>query len=365
MSSDQPNPDEQIEIIEDASDSWNVVVGNETTMMLEQVGLPADAQITVRDEAISVLRQCVSPTASSGQETGLVVGYVQSGKTLSFTTVSALARDNGFAVIVVIAGSSIPLTEQSERRLKSDLQLDSRNDRQWRHIHNPKVSDGHDTRINDTLADWNDPHVPANERRTVLITVMKHHGHLDKLTQVLSRVDLTETPVLIFDDEADQAGLNNLINQGEESTTYQRLCELKNAIPHHTFLQYTATPQGPLLINLIDVLSPDFAVTLTPGSDYVGGRDFFLENPELIREIPISELPSSDNPLHGPPDSLLEALRVFYLGVASGLVRTGNAGNRSMMVHPSRTTMEHGEYFAWVQATSNNWQELLLSLIHI
>ena len=305
MSNDgQNSEDDQIEIITGAGDGWNVTVGEEAMAMLNQVGLPPEAQITVRDEAASVLSQCVPPTAESGQETGLVVGYVQSGKTLSFTAVSALARDNGYPIVIVIAGSSIPLTEQSERRLRSDLQLDSRNDRQWRHIHNPRVNTQHHTQIENTIADWRDPHVPANERRTTLITVMKHHGHLDHLTQVLSRIDLTGIPALIFDDEADQAGLNNLINQGDESTTYQRLCALKDAIPHHTFLQYTATPQGPLLINLIDVLSPDFAVTLTPGDDYVGGRDFFIENPELVREIPAAELPSRDNPLHGPPESL-------------------------------------------------------------
>ena len=144
MSNDgQNSEDDQIEIITGAGDGWNVTVGEEAMAMLNQVGLPPEAQITVRDEAASVLSQCVPPTADSGQETGLVVGYVQSGKTLSFTAVSALARDNGYPIVIVIAGSSIPLTEQSERRLRSDLQLDSRNDRQWRHIHNPRVNTQH------------------------------------------------------------------------------------------------------------------------------------------------------------------------------------------------------------------------------
>jgi hypothetical protein len=83
---------------------------------------------------------------------------------------------------------------------------------------------------------------------------MKNHRHLTNLIAVLNQLNLRGIPVLIFDDEADQAGLNNLINQGEESTTYHELRMLKEAVPHHTFLQYTATPQGPLLINLIDVL---------------------------------------------------------------------------------------------------------------
>lgn len=362
MSNDSQDNDahqNQAEIIGEDGCGWNVTVGPETLMMLTNIGLPPSAQEVIRNEACNVLSQCVPPTANAGQETGLVVGYVQSGKTLSFTTVSALARDNGFPIVIVIAGTSIPLTNQSHDRLRQDLQLDTRNDRQWRHFHNPRVDQQHHTRISDTLADWRDQHVPHHERRTILITVMKHHGHLDHLTQVLSQVEMEGMPVLIFDDEADQAGLNNLINEGDESTTYQRLCALKDAIPHHTFLQYTATPQGPLLINLIDVLSPDFAVTLTPGGDYVGGRDFFIENPDLILEIPVQEIPARNNVLNGPPDSLLSALRIFYLGVSSGIIRSGNEGNRSMMVHPSQTTLEHGEYFNWVESISNSWLELL------
>ena len=49
---------------------------------------------------------------------------------------------------------------------------------------------------------------------------------------------------LIIDDEGDQAGLNTLVNQGDESTTYRRLLDLKAILPRHSYLQYTATPQG-------------------------------------------------------------------------------------------------------------------------
>ena len=41
---------------------------------------------------------------------------------------------------------------------------------------------------------------------------------------------------------------------------------------------YTATPQAPLLINLADVLSPDFVSVLTPGEGYTGGEYFFDEH---------------------------------------------------------------------------------------
>src|SRR5207249_5575366 len=175
----------------------------------QRLGLPQNTSVTIRDEAASVLRRCVPPNANAGQETGLVVGYIQSGKTMSFTTAAALARDNGYAVVIVIAGTSIPLTEQSRQRLRHDLGIDQRDDRCWRHLHNPRIQNRDHASIETTLADWRDADVPANERSTVLITVMKNHRHLTNLIAVLNQLNLRGIPVLIFDDEADQAGLNN------------------------------------------------------------------------------------------------------------------------------------------------------------
>ncbi|MBU1692505.1 MAG: Z1 domain-containing protein [Verrucomicrobia bacterium] len=287
------------------------------------------------------------------------MGYIQSGKTLSFTTVAALARDNSYPLVIVIAGTSVPLSGQSVRRLHHDLRLDSRPDHVWQHIHNPQVEGDDHGRISSVLAEWKDPHVPQEERRTALITVMKHHGHLNHLIEVLRRLNLQGVPVLIVDDEADQAGLNNLIQEGDESTTYQRLCMLKEVVPHHTFLQYTATPQGPLLINLIDVLSPGFAVPLTPGNEYTGGSIFFHDGSPYIREIPPNQIPTRDHPLPEPPESLLAALRFFFVGVASGLIRDHGWGHRSMMIHPSQRTVGHTQYYAWVAEIRDTWIRIL------
>ena len=45
---------------------------------------------------------------------------------------------------------------------------------------------------------------------------------------------------------------------------------------------YTATPQAPLLINLADVLSPDFVSVLTPGAGYTGGEYFFEQHKDTF-----------------------------------------------------------------------------------
>ena len=314
---------------------------------------------TVKTEAISVLSKCAPPTAPPKQETGLVIGYVQSGKTLSFTTVAALARDNGYQMVIVIAGTSLNLRDQSTQRLEDDLELLARSCRKWQHFKSSEFNEGDYNEIADGLADWRDPMVPQQECQTVLITAMKHHQHLKDLACILSRLDLSDVPTLIIDDEGDQASLNTKVQTGETSTTYQRILSLRKYLPHHTFLQYTATPQALLLINLIDVLSPKFAKVLTPGLKYTGGKAFFQDAPNQIRTIPDNEIPTRSNPLDTPPESLLEAMRIFFLGISAGMILDNSDVNRSMMVHPSHKTIGHKRYLHWVKKVRTNWEDIL------
>jgi hypothetical protein len=57
-------------------------------------------------EACRILSHCILPNGTMPARTGLVCGYVQSGKTASMTAVSALAKDNGYRIIVLIAGGN-------------------------------------------------------------------------------------------------------------------------------------------------------------------------------------------------------------------------------------------------------------------
>ena len=59
--------------------------------------------------ATSILGRCPTPTDNDRRVTGLALGKVQSGKTLSYTSLIALAIDNGYRVTVVLAGTKNPL----------------------------------------------------------------------------------------------------------------------------------------------------------------------------------------------------------------------------------------------------------------
>ena len=338
---------------------WLPLQGAETRELIEHLDLGQNSSERLVYEATSVLSKCIPPQGAAESTTGLVLGYVQSGKTMSFTTVAALARDNSYPMVIVITGVSNPLLDQSTRRLEQDLRL--QDNRKWRLFRNPKLEDLQN--IGDVLAAWHDRSLPDHRRKTVLVTVLKSTTNLHNLNQVLQRLDLRTTPVLVIDDEADQAGLNTKPGQGRPSTTYQRLVTLRQNLPHHAYLQYTATPQAPLLINIIDVLSPRFVELLTPGDDYIGGEAFFEQHPNLIRVIPSNEIPGRNNPIQDVPESLLVALRLFFLGVAAGFALSDDQGkgrrNRSMLVHPSRETQGHSQFFHWITQIRQQWLDLL------
>ena len=91
---------------------WQPIVGDETLELMKHLELPDDSRDRVLEEAVGILSRCAPPTGGAHSDTGLAIGYVQSGKTMSFTTVAALARDNGFRLVIVIAGVSKPLLAQ-------------------------------------------------------------------------------------------------------------------------------------------------------------------------------------------------------------------------------------------------------------
>ncbi|RFA17714.1 hypothetical protein B7R25_16790 [Subtercola boreus] len=168
-------------------------------------------------------------------------------------------------------------------------------------------------------------------------------------------MDWSGIKVLIIDDEADQASLNTLGKRHKLSPTYKQLLDMRDTFPHHAYLQYTATPQAPLLVAINDVLSPDFVRVINPGSGYVGGPDYFEQtNRRLVRVIDESDLEMADDPNGGPPESLLDSFRLFIVGCAAVLTQS-EPTTRSMLIHPSRVTAPHATFVRWIRRRAEFW----------
>lgn len=312
----------------------------------------------VGEEAARVLGQCLKPGGPDGHRTGLVIGYVQSGKTMSMTAVSALARDNGFRIVIAISGSTENLYRQSAGRFERDLRgAQTGGAPLWHMLRNPTAARAARD-LHRLVNDWRDPRVPEDQQQALFITVMKNHQHLANLAALLATANLAGIDALIIDDEADQASLNTRPTAPVESTTYLRLREIRRCLPKHTYLQYTATAQSLILISLLDMLSPDFADVLEAGDDYTGGRSFFIDRNDLVETIPDSELPTQVTGSPEPPPSLLRSMRLFFLAAVASPLRA-NEQHRSMLVHPDRRRGIHRSYVDWIQAIKDRWGDVL------
>jgi hypothetical protein len=338
---------------------WTPILNGAFLDLKDKIHLNDTEKDNLTNSSLAILKSCMSPD-DEGVATGLVIGHVQSGKTMSFTALAALARDNGYQVLIIITGTTVSLSEQSVERLNSDLKLKEK--QSWIFLNNPKETEA--SNIQSKLDLWKDGGAPSNLKSTILFSVSKHHKHIENLTKLLRKLDLTTSTAIIIDDEADQASLNSKVNRtAEQSTTYSRILDLRRAIPHHTYLQYTATPQAPLLINKIDLLSPRFVELLQPGEQYIGGQEIFDDGlSKYLIEIPSDELPDTwvgD----GPPPSLEESLKIFLIGACIEISKS-EPERRSMMIHPSQSRSVHETYFKWVRYLMDNWYTALQSKGH-
>ena len=334
-------------------------------------GLSNAAIATFREEACDVLAHCNPHNAVNFPETThLAVGYVQSGKTMSFTGVTAVAKDNGYRVIIYLAGTKNNLLDQTQKRLRKDLIGKNGANNDYYKIHpNPTATD-----IDDIVGN-----LESIEKPIVLIPILKHYDHILKVRQIFNNSEVKELmaneTVIIIDDEADQASLNSYgrrnskYEEDAKSRTYDAILKLRADLPGNTYIQYTATPQANILISMQDLLSPKSHTLLTPGEGYVGGKLFFgkgdngdLYNGELIIEIPEKEVfHKKYNPLTEMPQSLRDALMMHTLAVAIVVkyLKVDGVNYLSMMVHPDNTIDWNKTFWQWIDTELKTWRRLM------
>jgi hypothetical protein len=344
-----------------SAEEWIPATGEFFTDLVGRLGLSDIERAELASDTTVLLGSCVNPRVVTGNSTGLVTGYVQSGKTRSIESVVSVARDNGYQMAIVLTGTSNALLVQSRGRLERDLGIeDGASDLGWVSVHKPADKDF--DLVNGVLDSWRGD-VEDWERRSPLLLVLKNASNIAKLADLLERLALSNVPTIVIDDEADQASLDNNARRpkAKPTATYLSIERMRRALPFHTYLQYTATPQAPLLISISDSLSPGFVHVLVPGSEYTGGRVFFGDgrSVDLIRSIDPAELDVT----HAVrvPVTLKRAFRTFILGVADGLA-TGtrpNPMNRSMFIHPSRNREPHEKYEAWIRLLRDDWLSVL------
>lgn len=335
-------------------------------------GLNDREAVNLRDETVDILNHCNPHNALTNSETThLVVGYVQSGKTMSFTGLTALAKDNGYRVVVYLAGTKKNLLNQTCDRLEDDLITNISDTEDYFKIHkDPTVNE-----LEDIVC-----HLELSTKPIILIPILKHYEHINQLAEIFNHIDFKDAisgeTVLIIDDEADQASLNSFgrknsnndgMDEDKVSRTYESIIKLRSILPGNTYIQYTATPQANILISMQDLLSPKSHTLLTPGEGYIGGKLFFGrgENNELfggrlIKNIPPDEVfHKKKQPLKKMPKSLKDALMIHIMAVAIIVKFYGKEKYLSMMVHVDSTKQWNRTFKEWIDKELRSWRKAL------
>ena len=335
-------------LLEGALVEHDALAGSEAQRLDEQFAARMDdaSRLRIWRSAISILERGPQRSGFAGQ-TGLALGYVQSGKTTSITALIAAAADQGYQIIVALLGGTNLLLAQNKERLESALGTQTRKDYRWVTEVNPS-GPATSKRISDRVEGG----------RAVLVPVLKHAGRINALARVLDQVSGIESiPVLIIDDEADQASLNT--SSTAESKTYEAIRILRSRAPKHLYVQYTATPYAPLMLDADDLLSPDFVEFLEPGDGYTGGREFFVDfADQVIRDVPLlDEQVNKTLPLE-LPRSLRAALGSFVAGAAMLVERQPDAAPVSMLIHSTQRNDVQERYRFLVERELRKWRTI-------
>ncbi|MFF4650552.1 Z1 domain-containing protein [Streptomyces sp. NPDC001380] len=283
---------------------------------------------------------------------GLVVGYVQSGKTTNFTALIAKAADAGYKFFIVLAGIHNGLRRQTQLRLERQL-VEPVID-QWHPLTGP---DG------DFEPPAGNPAAFFTNRsqQHVLCVVKKNVPRLAKLKDWLAKAPdyLKNCPTLIIDDEADQAGIAS-------KKTNPLIREIIELFPRGGYVGYTATPFANLLVDptAADLYPKDFVVNLPKPRGHFGTEVLFGREPldgEDPQDVPdgydmIRIVPDEEVPLVRPGREEIEdftpevdgtlrtAVLYFWLVTAARRVRGTGVPHSTMLVHTSVSTIVHQSF---------------------
>lgn len=345
--------------------------------LLNLKGLPK-AVIEATDEVTDrVLDRLGDPrNTTSWSRRGMVVGHVQSGKTQNYAGLICKAADAGYRLIVVIAGIHNNLRNQTQARIDEGFigrdtgRLAHANRAQRQKIIGVGTFDQREfpVSLTNTLRDFNKATATTNTSQVgqynvpVVLVIKKNSSTLKNLLEWLREhsvhqgTQMVQQPMLLIDDEADNASINTRYDKDEVTRINGQIRELLSLFHRSCYVGYTATPFANIFIDPDtddDALKQDlfprhFIIGLDAPSNYFGAQKVFIEARDVhVRLIADNEdvLPMKhkiDDPVDVLPTSLTNAVRTFIVARAIRNLRGQQAAHASMLINASRFTDVQG-----------------------
>lgn len=385
----------------------------------QERGLSETAVAALDRSTDRVLALLEDPERSgSWDRRGLVVGHVQSGKTGNYTGLICKAADAGYKIIIVLAGLHNNLRSQTQIRLDEGFlgyatkpfldvvdpigvgEIDA----------DPYIRPNYATNRSDK-GDFNTKaaqHMGISpEQRPWLFVVKKNKAVLKRLHDwiirhvanmhdpVTGRKTVTHLPLLLIDDEADNASVDTgaqiFDQQGNPDLEHDPkainslIRKLLHSFSRSAYVGYTATPFANIFIHERgattdegdDLFPSSFIINLAAPSNYIGPVRLFGLGRDEVRDggLPLIRtvadvtsmegtsgwMPHKHRNGHNPrfkgsdciPDSLAEAINSFILACTVRHLRKRGRDHSSMLIHITRFNSVQEAVFHQVETYFN------------
>jgi hypothetical protein len=297
---------------------------------------------------------------------GMVMGHVQSGKTTNYSALICKAADAGYKIIILLAGITNSLRTQTQERIdesfigkKSIFQstvtqelsiLNFCDENRFPVYGTSRDKDFHKSITQNygvSLAALSEPIIFVTKKNKSILQNLKDwirgQNHGDSVTE----------PLLLIDDEADNASINTSSDPSRSTAINHHIRDILQTFTRSTYIGYTATPFANIFIDpssnsemIGDELFPrHFIKSLDPPTNYVGATRIFTDEGNLRNSmvriiddygdiLPLKH--KKDLDLTVLPPSLLQAVRVFLLTRAVRYLRGEGTKHCTMMINVSR-----------------------------
>ena len=337
--------------------------------LLVQKGMPIGVIPRMDELTDKILGLTENPRKEGAwRRRGLVLGHVQSGKTANYIGLINKAADAGYRVIIVIAGIQEDLRRQTQARIDEGFTgYDSAQKMQtgqpvgvgnWPGVRRPFSYTNKQSDFRVALG-RQAGHELASIQAPVVFVIKKNPSTLRHLVDWLKAHNtgsdgvIHDLPMLLIDDESDNASINTAKDPEEATRINTQIRQVFHLFAKACYIGYTATPFANIFIDKDveteehgrDLFPEDFLVSLDPPNNYMGAESFFSEKEDeernYLREIVDASdlLPLKHSKEFRPdelPSSFHEAIRAFLLAVTIRSLRGDGDKHASMLVNVSR-----------------------------
>ncbi len=348
---------------------------------------PTVVNTLLNEDGSKILGLLQDPTSEGAwSRRGLVIGHVQSGKTANYMGVIAKAADAGYKFIIVIAGIHNNLRKQTQQRVDEGFVGRSSDPSNRvsigvgldKNYPNPVTLTNIISDFNKQTADKSGAQL-NDFKKPVIVVIKKNVKTLQALHIWLRELNakgrdrIADVPMLVIDDEADNASINTNKPDINPTATNSWIRRILRLFSKNCYIGYTATPFANVFIDpdafdkdaYEELFPSDFIYSLYAPNTYFGPDKVFLDSESrsaILRQIEDCEeyLPFSHkngSPVAELPPSLYRALDMFIVARAIRNLRGQDRKHCSMLINVSRFVSVQKEVRSFIGLRLDRMQE--------